>query len=146
VMSNMDIFKQNITDVFDYLTKYHKENRVHIEGWKTNDRWMVKKKFILPYIVDYKREWGMSQSFNRSSELSDIDTAMCTITGKRIEDISKISSAIDKGCREGWPVESEFFRIVCYQKGTGHFEFLDDGLWDRFNRLACEGKKWLKEG
>jgi SAM-dependent methyltransferase len=146
ILSNSDIFKQNIVDVFDYLTKYHKENRVHPEGWKTNDRWKVKRKFILPYIVTWERQWGMRPSWNRPSELNDIDTAMCTITGKRIEEIESINKAIDRGCKEGWPVESTFFRIKCYQKGTGHFEFKDAGLWDKFNRIACDGKKWLPEG
>jgi len=143
VMSNTDIFKQNIIEVFDYLTKYHQENRVHIEGWKTNDRWRVKRKFILPYIVEYRAEWGMSQCFHRRSELHDIDIAMCTITGKNLDDIDGITSVIDRGCKDGWPVDSEFFKIKCYQKGTGHFEFRDEGLWDQFNRIACDGKKWL---
>lgn len=146
VMSNSDIFKQNIVDVFDLLTKFHSENRVHIEGWKTNDRWRVKRRFILPYIVDFDPSWGMSQSFHRTSELRDIDTAMCTITGIKIDDIDPIGRAIDVGCKTGWPVESTFFRIKCYHKGTGHFEFKDIGLWDTFNRIACDGKKWLPDG
>jgi hypothetical protein len=66
--------------------------------------------------------------------------------GTKIDDIDSIGPAIDTGCKEGWPVESTFFKIKCYQKGTGHFEFKDTGLWDRFNRIACEGKKWLPDG
>jgi hypothetical protein len=42
-------------------------------------------------------------------------------------------------------VESTFFSIRCYQKGRGHFVFLDDDVWDEFNRIACKGKKWLPE-
>jgi hypothetical protein len=145
VMSNVDIFKQNLIDVFDYLTKYYKENRAHMEGWKTNDRWKVKRKFILPYIVEYNSSWGMSQSYHKTSELRDIDTAMCTLTGKNIDDIAPIGKTIDIGCKGGWPVYSEFFCIRCYQKGTGHFEFLEEDLWNKFNRMACDGKNWLPE-
>jgi hypothetical protein len=78
--------------------------------------------------------------------LRDIDVAMCTITGKDPDEIRTIVKAIEEGCKTGeWPVESTFFSIRCYQKGTGHFAFLEEEVWDEFNRIACKGKKWLPE-
>lgn len=38
--------------------------------------------------------------------------------------------------------EWTFFRIKGFKKGTMHFEFLDDKLWEKFNRLAAEAKGW----
>lgn len=145
------ILQSNIEEVFDYLTRYHDENRYHPEGWKTNDRWMVKQKFILPYIVDVQSYTGWHEyGWRGYQNLDDIDIAMCSASGKRLEDIKSIRSALKEGCKQAdelghWPDgnESEFFRIRCFKKGTGHFWFKDEKEWELFNRKACESKKWL---
>jgi hypothetical protein len=50
--------------------------------------------------------------------------------------------------RVGWGgyIESEFFKIKYHKKGTAHFIFKDEWLWNRFNIVACKGKNWLPEG
>jgi hypothetical protein len=53
-MNRGNIMENAIREVFDEFTKYHKENREHIEGWKTNDKWKVNKKIILPYWVTHE--------------------------------------------------------------------------------------------
>lgn len=148
--SRDDIVNQAFEDAFDYLTKYHHENREHIEGWKTNERWKVKKKFILPSIVGYDGRWSGSWSFyhSRMDRMKDVDIAMCYLTGKSIDDIVTISDAIyskiwERPAPSKLVLESEFFDIVCHKKGTGHFTFKDDSLWKRFNVKVCAGKKWL---
>jgi len=146
------IMQSNIEEVFDYLTRYYDENRYHPEGWKTNDRWMVKQKFILPYIVEAgSKTFGWHEYGWRGYEkLSDIDIAMCSVMGKRLDDIRTIRDALGDGCQaagelDKWPdgIESEFFKIRCYKKGTGHFVFKDEKVWELFNRMACEKKNWI---
>jgi hypothetical protein len=147
--NRVNILKKNIEEVFDILTSYHKDNRCYFEGWKTNDRWKVKKKFILPMTVSLFNDWNRwHPSYYRTQELRDIDIAMCSLTGKNMDDIITINRAIEVGCSvygsgEWETLQSEFFKIKCYKKGTGHFEFLDEDLYNKFNIEACGAKKWL---
>ena len=39
-------------------------------------------------------------------------------------------------------IEWGFFRVRGYKKGTMHFEFLDEKVWERFNRRVAEIKGW----
>lgn len=145
------ILRQCVLDAFDYLTEFHKENRLLAEGWKTNDAWRVNKKFILPYIVSF--EWGhFSLSFSNSEKLRDLDRAMASLEGKRLEQVSiTIIDAIQsliRECREhasGVEVSSDYFHIRIFKKGTAHFVFRDTGLWERFNLEAAKGKNWLPD-
>ena len=43
-------------------------------------------------------------------------------------------------------IESEFFGIKYFKKGTAHFIFKDEWLWHKFNIVACQGKNWLPKG
>jgi predicted RNA methylase len=145
--------KQCVLDAFDECTKYHKYNRVHVEGWKTNDAFKVTKKVILPNVVEfnfsgrysltYRAQWGI---------IADLDKAMCFLSGKRIEDIVTLPQAISEheSNRENRIIKkecrSEFFHIRYYKKGTVHITFLDDKLYERFNILVAKERGWLPEG
>lgn len=157
------IMERAVEEVFDILTKYHKDNQLHIEGWKTNDKFKVKKKVILPYGIHYGQymnasslsSWGdnMRINYNKSSEYSDIDKVMCYITGKDTANITSFYSALERRLRIIGNVktgdkfdntgESTFFRFKFWKKGTIHLEFKDDKLWQEFNMRACAAKKWL---
>jgi len=146
------MMKQCVLDAFDECTRYHEENRVHVEGWKTNDAFKVKRKVILPHIVEMSWSGKMSLTYRvRHGIASDLDKAMCFLSGKRIEDVLTLGEAIDKW-ESDRPVgsskqcESEFFEIKYYKKGTAHLKFKDDKLWERFNILVAKERGWLPEG
>ena len=143
LMLNSDsILKQSVVAVFDLFTKYHETNREHIEGWKTNERWKVGRKVILPNYVRY--EYGkFGNAYGRYSEYSDIDKALCYLSGKRLEDIVTIEKAIKPHANTS---ESEFFFMRYFQKGTLHLTFKDESLWARFNQVACDGRNWIGGG
>lgn len=132
-----------ILEAFDLMTKYHKENRVHIEGWKTNDFWRVNKKVILPHIVDWT--FGRPRlSWSQEQKLNDIDRGLCFLSGKSFDTINKTARSIESGCNNlVLSGSGEFFDFRLYKKGTGHFTFRDNDLWERFNIAACKGKNWL---
>jgi tRNA(Ser,Leu) C12 N-acetylase TAN1 len=74
---------------------------------------------------------------------------MCSISGKKMDGMHKIKT-IEEAIntlkeRDSTCAYSEFFKIRCYLKGTAHFEFLDEDLWNVFNIEACGAKKWLCE-
>lgn len=143
VLNSKNILDSAVVAVFDIFTSYHKCNRIYLEGWKTNARWKVGRKAILPNFVS--RSFGWSFSMYRSDEYRDIDKAMCHLAGKRVEDVVTIEQALKtewKGEDRG-KCESEFFKLRYYLKGTLHLEFKDPDLWEKFNQVATAGKNWL---
>lgn len=145
------ILRQCVVEAFDELTTYHKENRLAVEGWKTNDAWKVNERFILPHVVD--SDWGEWHiRYNTEEKLMDLDRAMAFLEGKRLEDVPMtISAALRTTFRlygkeaSGALTTSSYFEIRPYKKGTCHFRFRDCALWEQFNRVAAQGKNWLPD-
>lgn len=136
-----------ILDVFDLLTRYHKENRVHVEGWKTNEAYKVGMKFILPRVMkEFDSVFG-TYSFEYSNEhtLNDIDLVMCFLTGQKLGNIVTCQKILQQqfdnfkaGRAYSTNVESTFFDIKFFKKGTIHFKFKSEQLWQWFNCKASE--------
>lgn len=150
-----DIWEKAVLSVFHDLTKYHEDNRVHIEGWKTNSEYMVGEKFILYIGSNYSGGfWLYDKTADR---LNDIDKIMCRLTGKRFEGslykpdktedkktrITTIAQAMSE-IKRGDVTESTFFHIKTYLKGTVHFkvkaEYMD--AWHNFNAEAFRIQGW----
>jgi hypothetical protein len=170
-MSKGNIMEKAIIQVFDLLTSYHDENRIHVEGWKTNDKYKVNQKIILPHVVSmgYNGHYEANMYRETYRQFEDIDKVMCYLTGEDFENLKdvyksyhldpetgKYWSGYQRGNgltgtiyktkigHTGW-VESRFFYIRCFKKGTIHLKFKDRFLWEEFNMRACAGKKWLPE-
>lgn len=150
IQNSTQIFQNCIEESFDYLTQYYPDNRVHIEGWKTNERWKVGRKFILPDMIDtfyLKYDKGSNRvqklSYLKRDKLRDLEKVICNLIGKDIGRVLTIESKVDMGVNFGEWNNSEFFKFKIFKKGTIHFEFIDKNIWNEFNRVACEGKKWL---
>ncbi|WKN46455.1 DUF4942 domain-containing protein [Tunicatimonas pelagia] len=159
------ILDRAVVNVFDIFTSYHQENRLHVEGWKTNDRWKVNRKIILPYWIkfgeydsaDHYQRYGstFSTSYSHHSEYSDVDKVMCYLKGIPYERCQNVYDTLDKTFKQIGKIrpgdkvdntcESEFFHIKFFKKGTIHLGFKDTWLWDEFNLRACAGKQWLPE-
>ena len=149
-LSRGTIRNQCIVDVFDMMTAFDEKNKVHFEGWKTNDFYKVNKRVIIPYGVD--TSWlrfndEIHINWNSADKLRDIDKCMCFLTGKKFDEVNNIMAFynINRGTmRFGEWYDTEFFRIRFYKKGTIHLEFKDLDLLARFNQLAVKDKwNWL---
>lgn len=148
LMNNQGVIVDRcILDVFDLLTRYHKENRVHIEGWKTNEAYKVGMKFILPRVMkQFVSGWeGYSFYYENEHVLNDIDIVMCFLTGHKLSSIDTCYNVLKeqfKNYKDGKPfstkVESTFFEIKFFKKGTIHFKFKSEQLWQWFNCKASE--------
>ncbi len=142
-----DLLMAAILDVFDNMTEYHEENRVHVEGWKSDKAWMVNRRVVLPYYVEYS--WGgFHVNWHRRDNLNDIDRAMCVLAGKPYDDIVRCETAMENSFHNGasGKCESTFFEIRYYKKGTIHLYFKDEVLWKKFNLTAAQGRNWLPPG
>lgn len=144
MLNRTGIMQQAVEAVFDHMTKYNEENRIHIEGWATNLAWKVSKRVVMPFYIQFWMSGEqMCLNSSRSREAGDIDKVMCYLSGKRIEDVVTIRKAIDLNPRGSTRCESTFFKIKGFKKGTIHLEFLDEKLLERFNIAACQGKGWI---
>lgn len=146
LLMSLTSIKQNcITDAFDILTKYYKDNRVHTEGWLHNDAFFVTKKVILPYG---RSDWSGKPEIGYSckEKLTDIEKALCFVSGKKFVDIKDNTiEAISRNKTLSWGewTDSEFFKFKLYKKGTLHMQFKDNFIHKQFNLMACKGKNWL---
>jgi len=142
LMADYDtIIEDCIEEAFDLMTRYHTENRVHIEGWKSNDYFFVGKRVVLPNMGD---TWmlGKKVRWEKIRVLDDIDRALGHITGKT--DYVKVSDALNADdVGYGQAVESEFFKARIYMKGTVHLYFRDMQLLQQFNLIIGRKRAWL---
>ena len=144
------ILHQSVVEVFDSLTRYHARNRVHVEGWKTNDAWKVNERFVLPNIIE-GNGFGFDLCYRNLWLLRDIDRVMAALEGRRLSEVPvPVEHALRDALRQtgqwsGAPLTSTYFELRAYYKGTVHFRFRDRSLWERFNRAAAAGKNWLPD-
>lgn len=136
-----------IEEAFDLMTKYYKENRVHVEGWKSNKAYMVSRKVVLPNMVayDYGGKYRVQFSMYRNPKdiTDDIDRAMCFISGQSFSNILTIGRAVEDQDQSEKTATSTFFEIRYYKKGTMHLKFRDEDLWKRFNIEVGKTKNWI---
>ena len=75
------ILQQCVVEAFDIMTRYYDENRVHVEGWKTNDAWKVNRRVVLPRVVSVTFSGSGYLSYGNSRQnLNDIDRATVSYT------------------------------------------------------------------
>ena len=144
-----DLLAAAVDDAFDTMTKYHKDNRVYYEGWKSNKYWKVSRKVVLPYFVEHSPYGNMSVRYQYRTQLDDIDRAMCVVAKKPFSEIRLISTMLesafsDRGYKAN-VVDTEFFTVRAYQKGTIHLTFKSEKVWKDFNYQAARNKKWLPD-
>lgn len=74
--------------VFDRMCRYHAKNKVHFEGWKTNDAFKVNRKVILPHGVEHNKYGNsrysdkFSTNYHNHDFFDDIDKVLCLLSGK----------------------------------------------------------------
>lgn len=156
-LDNADvILKECVLEVFDLLTAYHKENRIHVEGWASNKSWKVSDRVVLPSILSlssYGTYHNWTLAYQRSRELDDLDRVLCHLSRQQMGEISTMSKTIERHLEHvqgrhsvlsfSDAIDSTFFRIRVYKKCTAHLWVKDRDLWDRFNIMAADGKGWL---
>lgn len=155
------IMEHALVEVFEHFTAYDKRNRIHPEGWWTNDAFKVNRKVIIPNL------WGsyafsFSVDYQKKKILDDIDRVMIWLSGEKLNDVNNphgegrlcpkytdgLEESITKAIKEvgfGELAESHFFSFRVYKKGTLHLTFKDEKLWQEFNLRAAEKKNWLPD-
>lgn len=155
LMNREQIMVEAMLEAFDTITKFHKDNTVHSEGWHSNKVYKVNQRIVYPYGVSYDGDRGLSWSVNRggyrSNFYDDIDKVLVFVGGHPQEWVGSTMKAISRQCeraRTGEIVysdefESRFFFMRMYKKGTVHFRFRDTELLNEFNRRVAIERKWI---
>jgi 16S rRNA G966 N2-methylase RsmD len=145
------IMLDSLVSVFDRATAFHPENKVHLEGWKTNTGWKVNQRIIVPYGMHWDRIFnhfaGTSDSSEAGCFVKDLDSVCCWITGvdpnsRGYTTIGEMMNRMRDRSPGVWH-ELKYFRIKWFKKGTLWIEWTDQYLLDDFNLLAATEKKWI---
>lgn len=137
---------ETFTSRFAY-TDYSK-NIHYYNGWITNKAYKINKKVIIP--LDAFNHWDGSFEplyGNVLGELSDIEKAMNYLDCGRTESADmeeKISQAAK--CAVTRDIDTKYFTVTLYKKGTCHLTFKDLNLLKKFNLYCGKRFNWLPDG
>ncbi len=157
---------QAIEDLFDKLTSYalkdksygyeeYKNNIHYFNAWKTNSGYKVNKKVILPFQRDYySQKYNKIDGYQRNF-LDDMEKVMHYFNPSRFySSMDKNSDSprplgMSEICErwlqggENRKIETAYFFVSIFKKGTIHLEFKDEDLLRRFNIEACKMKNFI---
>ena len=168
-----EILKDAIEEIFDMLTSRYawddsifQKNIRYYNGWKTNSSFKVNRRVIIPYVhlsINYK---GWQIDYKDRDKCNDIDKVMnyfdrnVKLNYIKISDTPFLVKYEDKivlhrdDLKENMfriynnpyeIVESEYFKIKFYKKGTMHLTFKDENILRAFNIEAGKRKGWLPQ-
>lgn len=143
ILNSDVLMHQCAEEVAEIAMRYHKDNRVYKEGWKTNKYYEIHKKIIIPppyYGLRYKQ-----YDFT-----DDLEKVLGFLSGINVNSETFISvrgalahtSSFGDGHQD--EASTTFFDVKTFKKGTMHITFKDQDLLDALNIFANGGKKWVK--
>ena len=152
--------EESLKTLFDtFSSKYsyldEASNNIHYyNGWKTNKAHKINKKVIIPLRSVWSNwryggynHWSL-HSYEAVSTLRDLAKALDYIADPVYSSIdthhnleSQIKINFDKGITAG--IETKYFILTFYKKGTCHIIFKDDELLEKFNLYVGRQRNWL---
>lgn len=132
---------------YAWSTEFDK-NIHYYNGWKTNSAYKINKKVIvlLQGWRDMQFSWGgfKPTHYDVVHYLRDVEKVF-----NYLDDGSTVGAdltyllqvAEDTGVSK--KIETKYFYITFYKKGTCHLEFKDQRLLDKFNIFGSQKKGWL---
>lgn len=142
--------EQTILKLFDdWTAKYHwsdtTANRHYFDGWKTNDCFAVRKKVILPFYGSYDDWSNEFRSYNVMQKFRDIEKVFDFLDCGRTDWAGSVDAAFKEAeeTQNTKNIDTKYFTVTFYKKGTAHFVFKDAELLEKFNLFASRHKGWL---
>lgn len=140
-----------ILKLFDDWTYKHSwrdgnsPNRHYYDGWKTNDCFRVGKKVIIPFYGSYDSWSDRFRASNVKSKFSDIEKVFDFLDSGRTEwsgtvDTAFVEAEANQNTKN---IDTKYFTVTFFKKGTAHFVFKDLDLLEKFNLFASMQKGWL---
>lgn len=141
--------EDTILDLFDSWTRrtWNEEspNRHYYDGWKTNDCFAIGKKVIIPFYGAFGSWDGRFTSWRVQSQFADIEKVFDYLDSGRTDWDISLSSIFDRAEKEMITrnIDTKYFTVTFYKKGTAHLVFKDLELLEKFNLFAGQHKSWL---
>ena len=123
----------------------YSQNIHYYNGWITNKAYKVNKKVIIP-LNAFDSYDGRLDTYRVSGELSDIEKAMNYLDCGRTE-----SADIEENLRFAQTyggtrnIDTKYFKVTLYKKGTAHLTFKDEELLKKFNLYCGKRFNWLPD-
>lgn len=146
--------EDTILELFEELSHKHhwhdetSKNIHYYNGWKTNTAYKINKKVIIPLngFRDLEYSWGRYEPSNYKvvDKLTDIEKVFNYLDGGITEELElreQLKFAESYG--ETKKIETKYFLISFFKKGTCHLEFKNMELLHKFNLYGSQRKGWL---
>lgn len=122
------------------------KNIHYYNGWRTNIAHMINKKVILPIetLHSWKNEIDVTR-YAAVRKLNDMEKVMDYLNDGRIAPYMSIDKVLEMAQSEGQTrnIESKYFTLTYYKKGTVHITFKNAELLKKFNIFGSRKKAWL---
>lgn len=142
--------EQTILKLFDdWTAKYHwsdtTSNRHYFDGWKTNDCFAVGKKVIIPFYGAFDSWDKRFQSYQVRQKFADIEKVFDFLDSGRTEWEESVDAILKRveATQNTKNIDTKYFTVTFFKKGTAHFVFKDAELLEKFNLFAAKNKNWL---
>lgn len=141
--------EDTIIKLFDDWTAsyWHEDspNRHYYNGWRTNDCFKVGKKVIIPFYGAYDGWDKKFRAYNVQQKFRDIEKVFDFLDSGRTDWPGTIERAFQTAEDEQITknIDTKYFTVTIYKKGTAHLVFKDADLLEKFNMFACQKKGWL---
>ena len=141
--------EDTIIKLFDDWTAsyWHEDspNRHYYNGWRTNDCFKVGKKVIIPFYGAYDSWDKKFRAYNVQQKFRDIEKVFDFLDSGRTDWPGTIERAFQTAEDEQITknIDTKYFTVTIYKKGTAHLVFKDADLLEKFNMFACQKKGWL---
>ncbi|MEK4907368.1 class I SAM-dependent methyltransferase [Niallia sp. FSL M8-0099] len=140
----------NLFEEFSYKHYYDESSKnVHLyNGWKTNKAYKINKKVIIPLngYYDILYSWGRynPSNYKVKDKLKDIEKVFNYLDGGITQEIDLEQVLKDAETREQTKkIETKYFYITFFKKGTCHIEFKNLELLQKFNLYGSQRKGWI---
>ena len=144
--------EDTILALFDELSEKYswypecQKNIHYYNGWRTNIAHMINRKVILPVqtMHSWKNEIDVSR-YETVRKLNDIEKVMDYLNDGRVAPYTNIDTVLWSAQHNGMTrnIESKYFMLTFYKKGTVHITFKDAELLKKFNIFGSQKKAWL---
>ena len=138
----LDLF-ETFTHEYSYYPECTK-NKHYYSGWSTNKSWIINQKVIIP-LRAYSDTWrSFKYGYDVYEELLDVEKVFSYLAGCAGSDKS-LYRILQLAERNGVSknIETRYFMLTFYKKGTCHITFKDEELLKRFNIFGSRKKGWL---
>lgn len=140
-----------IIELFDEFSHKHSwypettKNTYMYDSWKSNSAWKINKKVIIPLSAYGGWDGRLDLPYKFKDKLQDIEKVFNYLNG--VEDVEHIDllETLVKAQNDNQikKVDTTYFTLDMFKKGTTHLTFKNEELLAKFNRFGSQYKGWL---